>query len=201
MSQLEDKMKAMHFKHPEFIPVRVEILPATWKIFRDGLEKIVQNHPIIFGESAETERDYDNVGPGTYFDGEHTDIWGMLSPAMFERFVLPELALLGQEFGQLWYHLDGGNACQHVPQLLSLPSMKVIQYVPTPSEAPIGSEHLALYRQIQQAGIIVHIQTPVQLIEPLVKALDPGLLYIETRVDRAEDADVLLADACRWARA
>ncbi|MEI7833525.1 MAG: uroporphyrinogen decarboxylase family protein, partial [bacterium] len=76
MSQLDDKMKAMHFEHPEFIPLRASIMPAAWIKYRERLEEIVQNHPIIFGESSGTERDFDYPGPETYSAGEHIDNWG-----------------------------------------------------------------------------------------------------------------------------
>ena len=62
----------------------------------------------------------------------------MLSPAMFDRFVVPELDVYGEDHGALWYHLDGGDARQHLPRLLSLPYLRVVQYVPAPFEPPNG---------------------------------------------------------------
>lgn len=70
-----DHIKAMEFDYPEYIPVGVGILPATWMRYREALDELVSRHPIIFGEHKKGQRDYDAVG-GTYAMGEHTDRWG-----------------------------------------------------------------------------------------------------------------------------
>ncbi len=129
-----------------------------------------------------------------------SDVSCMLSPAMYETFVLPELTLLANELGWLWYHLDGADARQHLPRLLSLPFLRVLQYTPAPCEPPNGPAHLDFYRAVQAAGKIVHIQVPIAHVEPLVRALDPGLLYLDTYADTPADADALLYDAARWTK-
>ena len=93
--------------------------------------------------------------------------------------VVPELDLKGRAIGAMWYHLDGGDARQHLPRLLALPYLRVIQYVPRPAEPPNGMAHLPMYRQIQQAGRIVHIQIAADQVEPLCRALDPRLLMLD----------------------
>ncbi len=70
-----DHIKAMEFDYPEYIPVGVSLLPATWMKYREDLDELVSRHPIIFGERKKGQRDYDAVG-GTYVMGEHTDRWG-----------------------------------------------------------------------------------------------------------------------------
>jgi len=135
------------------------------------------------------------------FASTQSDVSCMLSPAQFDRFVLPEVTLWGEAHGALWYHLDGGNARQHLPCLLDLPTMRVMQYVPTPEEPPNGRAHLDLYRTIQDAGCIVHVTVPPEEVEPLVRALDPALLMLETAVSTPEDGQELLDAAERWTRA
>jgi len=75
MGMAEDRIKAMNFDYPEFIPVGVGILPATWVKYREDLDAIVRRHPAVFGEPSGQQRDYDAVG-GTYVMGEHVDAWG-----------------------------------------------------------------------------------------------------------------------------
>lgn len=128
-----------------------------------------------------------------------SDVSCMLSPSMFEQFVVPELNVYGEEYGVMWYHLDGGDARQHLPRLLSLPYMRVIQYVPAPCEPPNGPGHLELYREIQAAGKIVHIALGRNDIEALVKALDPSLLMLQTGCESIAQGRELLAAAKRWA--
>ncbi|MCY2930105.1 MAG: hypothetical protein NTV86_11540 [Planctomycetota bacterium] len=127
------------------------------------------------------------------FHQAQSDVSCMISPDMFDRFILPELALYADQLGPLWYHLDGGNACQHLPRLLSLPYLRVVQYTPAPGEPPNGPDHLALYRQIQAAGKIVHVSVPKQHVEALLNSLDGALLLLETGCDSIAEAESLLA--------
>lgn len=129
-----------------------------------------------------------------------SDVSCMLSPAMFDEFILPELDIFGAAFGAMWYHLDGWRAVQHLPTLLSRPYMKVMQFVPEPDMPPNGEAWLDLYRTIQAAGIIVHVQVSPEQVEPLVRALDPGLLCLDTWCGSQDEGEELLASAARWTR-
>ncbi|MCX7805756.1 MAG: hypothetical protein N3A38_11285, partial [Planctomycetota bacterium] len=133
------------------------------------------------------------------FTREQSDVSCMLSPEMFDRFVAPELDVHGAEFGALWYHLDGGNARQHLPKLLSLPYLRVVQYTPAPNEPPNGPAHLEMYRRIQAAGRIVHVSLPAENVEPLLRELDPGRLMLDTSCPGREEGERLLEDSARWA--
>jgi hypothetical protein len=113
---------------------------------------------------------------------------------------VPELDVCGRECGALWYHLDGRDAQQHLPRLLSLPYMRVIQYTPTPAEPPNGPEHLDFYRRIQAAGRIVHIAVEPAQVEPLCRELDPSRLMLTTSCGSPQEGRQLLADAVRWTR-
>jgi hypothetical protein len=134
------------------------------------------------------------------FNTAQSDVSCMLSPAMFERFVVPELDIYGAEHGALWYHLDGGDARHHLPRLLSLPYLRVVQYTPAPSEPPNGPAHLEMYRRIQAAGRIVHIELPWENVEPLVRELDPARLMLHTWCPSREEGEHLLAQSVAWAR-
>jgi hypothetical protein len=129
-----------------------------------------------------------------------SDVSCMLSPEMFDEFVVPELDVSGREYGALWYHLDGRDARQHLPRLLSLPYMRVIQYTPTPAEPPNGPAHLDFYRRIQAAGRIVHIQLAPEQVEPLCRELDPSRLVLSTSCASPKEGRQLLAEAVRWSR-
>ncbi|OQB41284.1 MAG: hypothetical protein BWY06_00912 [Candidatus Latescibacteria bacterium ADurb.Bin168] len=132
------------------------------------------------------------------FYGTQSDVSCMLSPAMFDRFIVPELDVYGEAFGAVWYHLDGGDARQHLPRLLSLPYLKVVQYTPAPGEPPNGPEHLDLYREIQAAGRIVHIEVPAGAVEPLLKALDPSMIMLHTHCGSIPEGEALLDAAKHW---
>ena len=71
----DDRIKAMEFDYPEYIPIGVGFMPATWMEHREELDALMKRHPILFGQHQTGQRDYDAVG-GTYVAGEHTDRWG-----------------------------------------------------------------------------------------------------------------------------
>jgi len=71
----EDRIKAMQFDYPDYIPATVYFLPATWIKYREALDELVARHPVIFGEQAGGARDYDEVH-GRYVEGEYVDEWG-----------------------------------------------------------------------------------------------------------------------------
>lgn len=76
MGAEEDRMKAMTFEHPEFIPIAVYFLPAAWMKHREKLDAIVARHPIACpDQQASGPRDYDAVS-GHYVAGKHVDAWG-----------------------------------------------------------------------------------------------------------------------------
>jgi hypothetical protein len=177
---------------------------------RAAILKLAQNQVAVRHyfhklHAATTEFWYGNAGWMPFWAPEpyattQSDISCMLSPAMFDEFVLPELDLLGREFKWVWYHLDGQSAFQHLPRLLSLPYLKVVQFTPEAATPPNGPAHLDLYRKIQAAGKIVHIELPPQNIEPLARELDPGLICFHTSCNNVQEADELLATAKRWVR-
>lgn len=134
------------------------------------------------------------------FLATQSDVSCMLSPEMYDRFVLPELDVYGQEAGALWYHLDGGDARQHLPRLLSLPYLRVVQYTPAPCEPPNGPGHLEMYRKIQAAGKIIHIQLPQEHVEPLVRKLDPARMMLQTYCGSRAEGEKLLERSAIWAR-
>jgi hypothetical protein len=70
-----DRVKAMQYAHPEYIPVSVGVLPAAWMKYRDQLDQLAAAHPILFRPDLVGNRDYDQV-QGTYVAGEHVDEWG-----------------------------------------------------------------------------------------------------------------------------
>jgi hypothetical protein len=132
------------------------------------------------------------------FKTTQSDVSCMLSPDLFDRFVVPELEVYGEAFGAMWYHLDGGDARQHLPRLLSLPFIRVVQYTPAPGEPPNGLGHLDLYRKIQAAGRIVHIHVAKENVAPLLKEVDPALIMIETSCASQAEGEALLEAAKGW---
>lgn len=136
------------------------------------------------------------------FMATQSDVSCMISPELFNEFILPELELYSNEIGPLWYHLDGGDARQHVPSLLNMPNLRAVQYTPRLHGLdPIGPELVEFYKEIQAAGKIAHItHRGTNTIETLVKELDPALLLIQTGCGSIKEGKALLEAAEGWTR-
>ena len=75
MTNEENYLRTVEFRHPEWIPCSVSLMPATWARYREDLEDIVMRHPIIFGSYEKGSRDFDSFGT-SYTKGAYTDEWG-----------------------------------------------------------------------------------------------------------------------------
>jgi uroporphyrinogen decarboxylase len=73
----DDRIKSLTFSTPEMIPVSVGILPAAWMKYREALDDLVSQHPVLFG-GQHGDRDYDAIYTETYIEGEHVDVWGCI---------------------------------------------------------------------------------------------------------------------------
>jgi len=85
-----------------------------------------------------------------------SDLSYMISPRMFERFVLPDLAVCCQALDYAFYHLDGKGQIAHLDHLLSLPRLRGIQWVPGDGNPP--PEHwLPLLKRIRDGGKLCQV--------------------------------------------
>lgn len=200
---------SMHMGTENFLLALLDHPAWMRRAIEDGARELLQaRRELILRVQEHHDLCYGNAGWMPFWAPEpyiatQSDVSCMLSPELFEEFVVPELDIYGQECGAMWYHLDGHDARQHLPRLLSLPYLRVIQYVPTPAEPPNGEAHLAFYRKVQRAGRIVHIEVAKDQVEPLCRALDPRLLMLDVSWScrSPEEGQELLAAAKRWTAA
>jgi len=75
----------------------------------------------------------------------------MISPRMFERYVLPDLAACCAAMDHGFYHLDGKGQIPHLDRLLSLERLRGIQWIPGDG-APPPEEWLPLLKRIRDGG-------------------------------------------------
>lgn len=183
--------------HPEWIDRALRQMTAALLAEKRRLRELIEKkHAFWYGNGGWMPF----WAPRPYF-GTQSDVSCMISPEMFDRFVAPDLESIGREYGAMWYHLDGRDAKQHLPRLLSFPFMRVIQYVAVPNEPPNGMGQLELYRTIQKAGRIVHVMVSPDQVAPLMNALDPALLLLQTGAKTIEEGKQMLAALPRNVRA
>jgi 5-methyltetrahydrofolate--homocysteine methyltransferase len=136
------------------------------------------------------------------FIAYQSDVSCMISPEMFQTFILPELALAAKEFGPVWYHLDGSGALPHLECLLACDTVRAIQWVPGEGAAPHGEAWLEVYRKIQRTGKVLDLYVPnLRDAEYVIRNLDPNLLSLRVVCGSVEEGREFLNAARRWSGA
>jgi hypothetical protein len=128
-----------------------------------------------------------------------SDVSCMMSPAMFEEFVAPELEELCEWLEGPTYHLDGPGALQHLDRLLALKRLHAIQWTPG-TGTPGGLYWLELYQRIQAGGKGVVISLPYEEVERAVQELVPEKTFILTGAPSIDAAEALLERAVEITR-
>jgi 5-methyltetrahydrofolate--homocysteine methyltransferase len=85
-----------------------------------------------------------------------SDFAYMLSPEMFERFVLPDLTACCEQLDHGFYHLDGRGQIPHLDALLSIERLRGIQWVPGDGRPP-PDRWLPLLKRIRDAGKLCQV--------------------------------------------
>lgn len=75
----------------------------------------------------------------------------MISPAMYEEFVLPEIQECAQSLDYITYHLDGQEQIRHLDLILSVKELDNIQWTPVAGQ-PKTSTFIKELQKIQAAG-------------------------------------------------
>jgi hypothetical protein len=85
-----------------------------------------------------------------------SDFSYMISPLMFERYVLPDLSACCEALNYAFYHLDGKGQLPHLDTLLAMEHLRGIQWVPGNGQPQV--EHwLPLLKRIRQAGKLCQV--------------------------------------------
>lgn len=105
------------------------------------------------------------------------DLICMLSRDDFRRFVLPELEAELDMLDASLFHLDGPGALRHLDDLLSLPKLNGIQWVPGVG-AGAARDWIDVLKKIQNAGKLIQMTITPDDYLPMLEALEPeGVMY------------------------
>lgn len=107
--------------------------------------------------------------PGRYYMLQ-CDFCYMISPAMFERFVLPDLETCCNHLDYGFYHLDGKGQIPHLEMLLGIENLRGIQWVSGDGQPP-AHEWLPLLKQIRDSGKLCQIYATPQGALEVVREL------------------------------
>jgi len=103
------------------------------------------------------------------------DFCYMISPAMFDEFVKPELAATCKRLVNPFYHLDGPGQLPHLDSLLEIPELKGVQWIPG-AGVPDMAHWPDVYRKVRDAGKLIqvfleHPATGLGLLDTLAEQL------------------------------
>ena len=120
------------------------------------------------------------------------DLSVMISPAMFETFVLPELEEACNWLDYSIYHFDGQEQIRHLNMLLSIRNLNAIQWTHVAGQ-PETTEFIPVFRRIQSAGKgLVLFPESTQQAKALLENLNPQGLYLITQADNEAEAKIYL---------
>jgi hypothetical protein len=129
---------------PQEVTRLVESITKLWVQYYAELDEIIR--PTCRGTSCWTP--IWSTGK-TYM--LQSDFSYMISPAMFEKFVLPDLTACCDYLDHGFYHLDGKNQIPHLDALLSIKRLRGIQWVPGDGQ-PSPDKWPALLKRILDGG-------------------------------------------------
>ncbi len=103
----------------------------------------------------------------------------MISPAMYDEFIVPELLQAADAIDHVFYHLDGPGAIRHVDRLLEMDGIFGIEWTPGAGECPDIEKWLDMYKKIQAKGKGLHPPSmPKAKLELAIKELNPKGLFL-----------------------
>ena len=126
------------------------------------------------------------------------DFCTMLSPQMFEEFVLPSLLRQAGAMEQSVYHLDGPEEIKHLDRILTIPNLHAVQWVALPQANETGKMipdyrddmSIDVYRRILRAGKkVIVLGVPIWQVEELFDRVgsEDGF-FISTFASNEEEA-------------
>jgi hypothetical protein len=107
------------------------------------------------------------------------DFSGLVSPAMFVEFFLPDIRELAACLDNSLYHLDGPSALGNLPHLLEVDELDGIQWVPGAGHDRM-TQWLGVCRRVLEAGKCLQITVPADEVEYILSELHHEGLFITT---------------------
>jgi len=165
--------------HPEEVERLTQKITNLWLRYYDELDAIIR--PACRGTSCWTP---------IWSSGKtymlQSDFSYMISPAMFERFVLPDITTCCERLDHGFYHLDGKGQIPHLDMLLSIERLRGIQWIPGDGQPP-PQEWLPLLKRIRDGGKLCQVFVTPEGARTIVKNLGGrGFFFVIQTEQRQE---------------
>lgn len=175
---------------PEEVDRLVREITALWLRFFDENDKLFP--PEQHGRAAWAPP----WSPGQGYMLQ-SDFCYMISPQMFERFVLPDLTACCEAIEYPFYHMDGKGQLPHLDMLLSIEKLRGIQWQPGDGQ-PMADGWLDVLRRIRDAGKLCQVFVTLDGALTIARELggagflfdiqDQGVPITEAEIDRFFEA-------------
>ena len=180
------------YEYPEEIKAFVEKLLPLWKTF------FLHQSQRLFQEQGAMTSWMPIYSEKPYYPLQ-CDFSAMISPDMFEEFVLPELRYHLSYLERSIYHWDGPGELVHLDHLLSLETLDAIQWVPgdgAPNTTdPCWYEY---FEKIQRAGkSLILLESDPNGVENLLKHISTKGLFLrcDTKDEKQAKEILQIADS------
>lgn len=181
--------------HPEEVKAASDIITDLWHRYYEELNDLIL-----------TAQEGTSAWMGIWCRGRwyplQCDFSYMISPAMFEEFVLPWLAEQCRRLDHAIYHWDGPGQIPHLDLLLSIPELDGIQWTPGAGNPGLGDERwFPLYKRILDAGKrLVLLGMSADEIRAFLKEFPCRGVLISTWARTPQEANALLIEIESWSR-
>ena len=178
------------YDYPDIVLHATEVIDKAWMEYYSLLRNLIKES----GQSGHTTW----LGPWceTSYYPLQCDFAYMISPKDFEKFVMPSMVRTTGFLDHSIFHLDGQGQIAHLDQLLSLPKLDGIQWVPGDGSPPVWEDQwFPMYKKIQDANkcLVLHGFDTADKVEKVVKTLSPKGLWLGIWPKTKEEADKILA--------
>ncbi len=127
------------------------------------------------------------------FQALASDYICLLSPEMARKFVIPAIDEEASFCDCSIYHLDGPDAVAHLDDLLSIPKINAIQWVPGDGNQPNGPYWLELYKRILAKGKGIWMDASPETAKAVHAELKSNKIIYCTTGTRAQVTDLVAA--------
>jgi len=132
------------------------------------------------------------------------DFCAMISPAMFDEFVVPYLSRQCAKLDYTLYHLDGPDAVCHADSLIAMEELTAINWVTGAGNPDCGDPvWFDMYKEMLDGGKPIHIAVTADGAKRVIKTFGPDGLFLRVHdesITTPADCDRFLLDATTWSR-
>ncbi len=175
-------------ERPEWVEDRVRQINQVWFAAYERIYEIIRDVDggAVFGA-------FSIWGPGRTAKVQ-CDAAAMISPAMFNRFVVPGLVEQCEWLDYSMYHLDGTQAMCHLDALLETEALDAIEWTPQSGiESGGNARWYDMYRRIVAAGKSVQILgVKTDEVRPLLDTVGNKGIYLMPKSADPYEADKFL---------